>query len=134
MNPLKRATLSYSSRARALSSCVVQYNRLAPGPPASSAPAPAPRGLGDEQILQVAGIAVPHLGMEQVVRDANERPFARRVAGVRAQAAEAAALIVQLPPCRRVLLVRGRRAVERFVAARQFLPCQTVFGLQRGDD
>lgn len=65
--------------------------------------------------------------------DCASRLSALRVVQVRAETAEAAALDLQLPPSRLVLLVSSWYAVERHVAARQFLPRRTVFGLQLGN-
>ena len=56
----------------------------------------------------------------------------RRVAQVRAKAAEPAAFVLELPPCHLVLLVEWWASGQRLVAARQFLPRRTVFGLQQG--
>jgi hypothetical protein len=94
--------------------------------------AAAARLLVDEQVLQVACVATPERGVEEVVRDADQPPVEADAQGVKFSAVRFGAG-PQPPPGRLVLLVRDPVPVERLVPAGQPFPGGPVAGLQRTD-
>ncbi|HJX99972.1 MAG TPA: hypothetical protein VJ351_04080, partial [Streptosporangiaceae bacterium] len=71
--------------------------------------AAAARLLVDEQVLQVARVAAPERGVEEVVRDADQPPVEAGAEAVQFGA------VAQPPPGHLVLLVRDPVPVERLV-------------------
>jgi len=89
--------------------------------------AAAARRLVDEQVLQVAGLAGPERGVEEVVREADQPPV-----DPGAEAVQFGPVLQPLPGGL-VFLVRDPVPVERLVAAGQAFPGGPVPGFQPAD-
>jgi hypothetical protein len=93
--------------------------------------------LLDEQVLQVARVAAPERGVEEIVRDADQPPVEAGAEAVKFSAVRFGTVRFgtgpQPPPRRLVGLVRDPVPVERLIPAGQPFPGGPVAGLQRTD-